>query len=60
MEGDDYDLCGDETIRVTDSCGESLSGVTDRVKNKPGVTKGDQTILLSNIYCIRPHSYIHI
>ena len=42
MEEAGFDLCGDETIRVTESCGEALSGVTDRVKNKPGVTKGYQ------------------
>ena len=59
MEGDDSDLCGDETIRVTDSCGESLSGVTDRVKNKPGVTKIGQTVLIGNVNRYRPYAYMH-
>ena len=35
------------------------AGVTGRVKNKSGVTKGGQNVLLGNVNIIRTHVYMH-
>ena len=34
-------------------------GVTGRVKNKSGVTKGGQNVLLGNVNIISTHVYMH-
>ena len=43
------DLCGDASTWATASPGESGSGITGRVQGKPGVSKGGQTVLLSDM-----------
>ena len=56
----DIDLFGDETIWATSSYGESGKGVTERVKNKLGVTKGGETVILRKFNHTRTHLYMHI
>ena len=51
-------LCGENTIWDTASYGEAGSGVTGRLKNNPGVTKGGQTVLLVNLNNISLCAYI--
>ena len=49
----------DETSFATASPGEKNAGVTFRVRGKPGVSKGGQTVLISDSHCIQPHAYFH-
>ena len=45
----DLDLCGDETSYATGSYGEKGSGLVGRIQNKPGVSKGGQIVLVSDV-----------
>ena len=54
------DICGDETRWSTSSYVEAGKGVTGGAKNKPGVIKGGQNILLNNVNKIRPLTSMHI
>ena len=53
------DLCGDETSMGSESFGEAGSGLLFRVIGKPGITKGMQTVLVSDVDWIRPRAYLH-
>ena len=53
------DLCGDETTCGHQGYGEASSGVLDRIPNKPGITKGMQTVLLCDVHRFRVYAYIH-
>ena len=53
------DLCGDETTWATASPGEAGSGITGRVVGKPGVNKGGQTVIVSDVDRFRPRAYMH-
>ena len=55
----ELDLCGDETTYATASFGEKGSGLTGRIKGKPGVAKGGQIILVSDVHRIRSRAYVH-
>ena len=55
----ELDLTGDDTSLATASPGESGAGVTFRVQNKPGVSKGGQTVILSDTHRVRPQAYMH-
>jgi hypothetical protein len=53
------DLCGDETTWGFGGYGEPGSGLVSRIMGKPGVTKGGQTVIISDVDRLRPRSYIH-
>jgi hypothetical protein len=53
------DLCGDETSWGHQGYGEAGSGVLERIMNKPGITKGMQTVLAVDAYRQRPYTYVH-
>ncbi|KAG7340792.1 hypothetical protein IV203_024335 [Nitzschia inconspicua] len=53
------DLCGDETTWGHQGYGEKGSGVLQRIMNKPGITKGMQTVLLCDAYRFRVYAYHH-
>ena len=50
-------LCGDETSRATSIYGEGGAGITGQITNKPVVTKGGHTVLVSDVHRIRTHIY---
>ena len=56
---DSLDLCGDETSWATASYGEHGAGLVGRIMGKPGVSKGGQTVLVSDVHRIRPRAYLH-
>lgn len=53
------DLGGDETSIAHGGYGEKGTGILSRVLNKPGLTKGMQIVLVSDIDWIRPRAYMH-
>ena len=55
----ELDLTGDETTWGFGGYGEKGAKVVYRVKGKPGVTKGGQTVLVSAVNRIRPYWYQH-
>jgi hypothetical protein len=55
----DDDLCGDETTISVNSYGESGCDLIKRVKGKPGVTKGAQIVLVSDVHRNRVRAYFH-
>jgi hypothetical protein len=56
----DADLCGDETTILVNTFGESEGcDLIKRVKGKPGVTKGAQIVLVSDVHQNYPRVYFH-
>ena len=55
----ELDITGDETSWATASPGEAGAGVTGRIMGKPGVSKGGQTVIISDSHRIRPRAYMH-
>jgi len=55
----ELDMCGDETTWGHEGFGEAGSGLTGRIMGKPGVTKGGQIVVVSDVGRIRPRAYIH-
>ena len=56
----DLDLCGDETTFAHMGYGESDTGLLKRLgQQKPGVTRGMQTVMLFDVNRIRPRAYLH-
>jgi hypothetical protein len=55
----DLDLCGDETTCGHGGFGEAGSGILARRQNKPGITFGMQTVLVSDVHRNRPRAYTH-
>ena len=55
----ELDLCGDESSYATASFGEKGLGIVGRIQNKPGVSKGGQIVLVSDVHRICPRAYIH-
>ena len=53
------DLCGDETTWGHAGYGEAGSGITGRIMNKPGISKGGQIVVITDSNRIRPRAYIH-
>ena len=58
-EKGEMDLCGDETSWGHQGYGKVGSGVVARVVGKPGVSKGGQTVIVSDINRCRPRAYMH-
>ena len=55
----DLDLCGDETSWAHAGYCETETGVTSKIKNKPGVSKGGQTVVVSDVSRNRLRAYVH-
>jgi len=55
----ELDLCGDETTWGHGGYGEAGSGLVGRILGKPGVTKGGQIVLVSDVHRIRPRAFLH-
>jgi hypothetical protein len=55
----DADLYGDETTISVNAFGESGCDLIKRVKGKPGVTKGAQIVLVSDVHRNCPRAYFH-
>jgi hypothetical protein len=55
----ELDLSGDETTWGHGGFGEAGSGIIGRILNKPGVTKGGQIVMISDVHRIRPRAYMH-
>jgi hypothetical protein len=55
----ELDLSGDETTWGHGGFGEAGSGLIGRILNKPGVTKGGQIVMISDVHRIRPRAYMH-
>ena len=55
----ELDLCGAETTWGHGGFGEAGSGLIGRIINKPGVTKGGQIVMVSDVNRIRPRAYMH-
>jgi len=53
------DQCGDETSFGHQSFGEPGAGLIFYVRNKPTITKGMQTVIVSDVDWIRPRAYLH-
>ena len=53
------DLCVDETTSSHFGFGEAKTNVVRRVKGKPGVTKGMQTVLACDAQRMRIYGYVH-
>ena len=53
------DLCGDETTFGHQGYGEADSGLLVSVKGKPKITKGMQSVIISDYDRIRPRAYLH-
>ena len=55
----ELDQGGDETTFGHGGHGEAGSGLVGRIMGKPGVTKGGQTVIMSDVHRIRPRAYMH-
>ena len=55
----ELDLTGDETSWAHQGYGEKGSSLLTRIQNKPGVSKGGQTVIVSATHRIRPYWYQH-
>jgi hypothetical protein len=53
------DQCGDETTWGFGGYGEPGSGLVSWILGKPGITKGGQTVIISDVDRLRPRAYIH-
>ena len=53
------DQCCDETTFGHEGHGENDAGLLKLIKGKPGITKGMQIVLTSDVDRIRPRAYIH-
>ena len=58
MKAED-DQCGDETTWGHGGFGEAGSGLVGRIVGKPGVSKGGQLVLVSDVSCCHPRAYVH-
>jgi hypothetical protein len=54
------DQCGDETTWGFGGYGKAGSGLVSRIMGKPGLTKGGQTVIISDVDHLRPRAYIHL
>ena len=56
---DELDLYVDDTSLATAIYYGSGAGLTRQISNKTRITKGDHTVLVSDVYCIRTREYRH-
>ena len=53
------DLCGDESTWGFGGFGERGTGLVGLILGKPGVSKGGQVVLVSDVDRLRPRAYVH-
>jgi hypothetical protein len=53
------DQCGDETTWGHGGYGEAGSGLAGRIMGKPGITRGGQIVIISDVSRCRPRAYVH-
>jgi signal peptidase I len=53
------DQCGNETTWGFGGYGKPGSGFVSRILGKPGITKGGQTVIISDVNHLRQRAYIH-
>ena len=53
------DQCGDEKTWGHGGYGEAGSGLVGRIMGKPGVSKGGQIVMISDVNWMRPRAYMH-
>ena len=53
------DQCSDETTYSHSGHGEKGSVLVGRVFGKPGVSKGGQIVMISDVNRMRPRAYMH-
>ena len=53
------DQCGDETTWGHGGFGEVDSGLVGRIMGKPGVSKGGQIVMVSDVNRMGPCAYLH-
>ena len=53
------DLVGDESSYAHQGHGETDTGLVSLIRNKPSVSKGMQTVIVSDVEYIRPRAYLH-
>ncbi len=53
------DLCGDESTWGHNGYGVASSGLVSLILNKPGITRGGQVVIVSDVDRIRPRAYLH-
>eukprot|EP00957_Ditylum_brightwellii_P196476 14970612-Ditylum_brightwellii.AAC.1 len=59
LQPTNLDLCRGETAFIHNVYGETGSEFVGQVRDKPGVTKSRQIILMCNVGRVRPHAYLH-
>jgi hypothetical protein len=53
------DMCGDETSWGHQGFGEAGTGIVGQILGKPGISKGGQTVIVSDVDRLRPRAYVH-
>ena len=53
------DQCGDETTWGHGGYGEAGSGLVGSIMGKPGVSKGGQRVIISDVNRMWPRAYMH-
>ena len=53
------DQCGDETNWGHGGFGEADSGLVGQIMGKPGVLKGGQIVMVSDVNRMQPRAYLH-
>lgn len=53
------DQCGDETTWGHGGYGEAGSGLAGRIMGKPGITRGGQIVVISDVSRCRPRAFVH-
>jgi hypothetical protein len=55
----DLDQCSDETTWGHGGYGEAGSGLAGRIMGKPGITRGGQIVVISDVSRCRPRAFVH-
>jgi hypothetical protein len=55
----ELDVCADETTWAHNAWGPKDTGLVSRVLGKPGVCKGGQIVIVSDVHRCRPRAYVH-
>ena len=55
----ELDQCGDETTWGHSGFGEARSGLVGQIMGKPGVLKGGQIVMISEVNRMGPCAYLH-
>jgi hypothetical protein len=53
------DMCGDETSWGHQGSGEAGTGIVSQILGKSGISKGGQTVIISDVDRLCPRGYVH-